>query len=326
MAGLLGAMIAGGVGGAAKQNVKDLEEKERFDYQQALQDAEFTRRVFMQNNGFAQEKEMQGIRKQDAREQSDYEFGKKVEGVKTEIDLKDQSAQKERERKAGYFDEENPISGSMANSAKAGDLDTTKDYASLQKSSDIYDYKSINGELVRINKKTNEVTKVYDGDEDNQNAKAIGKGSSKGKGEKDWNKEMLPVLKEVKETVLTYPNMTTQDDFGKATPTKEGRAAQAYAERILKANPDFTTSNVADIAHEAATNPKALGFKQFKQSDGSIIKVPAISYKGEVYEYSNAAMNVIAAPKKQEPAPRNKIAPKHKLGESDYKNGASGSF
>jgi len=119
-------------------------------------------------------------------------------------------------------------------------------------------------------------------------------GSKGGKGGgKDWNKEMLPVIKEVKEAVLSYPNMSKINEDGKPEPTKEGRAAQAFAERIMKANPDFSTSNIAEIAHEAATNPKATGFKQFRQPDGTIIQVPAISFKGQLYEYSNAANSVI---------------------------------
>lgn len=124
------------------------------------------------------------------------------------------------------------------------------------------------------------------------NKQAGKSGSGKGGSDKDWNKEMLPVIKEVNDAVLNFPDLAEPSVSGQKTPNEAGRYAQQFAQRLLKANPDMSINGVAEIARAAAIDPAGTkDFKTYKQADGKIIKVPVIKYKGQIYEYSNSTAN-----------------------------------
>ena len=144
-------------------------------------------------------------------------------------------------------------------------------------------------------------------------------GSGTGKPPKDWNKEMLPVLKEVSDNILGFEGMGTQDpNTGKVTPTKQGNEAMVFGQRLLKQNPDLLPADVAKLAHAAATDPNATDYEVIERSDGSRYKRQVIKSGGQIYQLSNAAGSEIKPeskpdkPKeaKQQVKPQSKPSPR----------------
>lgn len=286
MAGLLGALVAGGVKGYTSQRLEDINEQEKFDFAKSLQDSQFEKEELLKEMGFKQDVELQGIRKQDAFEQTDYQTNKNVELKKEELRLANEQAENDRSRIGGYFKGAKNLDEASLNAGVGGDLKSSTEIASLKGKRE--------KPVVHQGNEWNPETGKWSPIESDADGEGGSSGKSKSSKDKNYNKEMMPVIKEVKESVLSYDGMSELDqETQKMKPTKNGLVAQGLAERLLKANPDFATQSAAEIAHYAVTNPdNAYDFKAYKQADGSVLQVPVIKYKGQLYEMSNAPESI----------------------------------
>ena len=112
-------------------------------------------------------------------------------------------------------------------------------------------------------------------------------GGGKGKGEKDFNKEMLPVLKEVSDSILSFPGMMELDEnTQEKRPTAQGNNAVIYGQGVIKHNPNLTPAVAAKIAAQAASDPKSTTFKNFEDDQGNTYKQAVVLYNGEAYAYA----------------------------------------
>jgi hypothetical protein len=129
-----------------------------------------------------------------------------------------------------------------------------------------------------------------------------GNGSGTGKAPKDWNKDMLPVLKDVNDSILGFEGMGTQDiNTGKVTPTKQGNEAMVFGQRLLKQNPELLPADVAKLAHLAATDPNATDYQVLERRDGTRYKRQVIKYGGQIYQLANTAGSDIKETQAEKP-------------------------
>jgi hypothetical protein len=301
MAGLLGAMVAGAVGGAAKQNLKDLEEKEVFDYQQALNDAQMQREIFMKKIGYAHDKEMQTIRKQDERDLSDYQFENNVKAKQKEIELTEAAKKRERDSIAGVGGDDLQTRGE--NLIKKGytqegvqTLGAVPKKKQLMKLGDKA-YDPDTGEL------------MIDGSDGSGGS---GSGGKKGKSEKDWNDETREVQKQITESIGARFGFNKDTGFADPNDKQKAEKAISYGGLIYKNNSAVPIERIAEVSSYAATIPESKQYIQKELPDGSIVKIRGVTYDGEDYFFNDKIIKVDTPAPIGKPAPKAEAKPKVK--------------
>lgn len=132
------------------------------------------------------------------------------------------------------------------------------------------------------------------------NASGLGGRGSGGDNEKNYNKEMLSVLKEVDDGVLGFDGMATLDGAtGAKMPTAKGNQARVFGERLIKSNPDLLPSEAANLAFMAATDPSKVRLVRARNPNGETVEVQAI-IDGDSIHILSSPNGVMKSPKQKE--------------------------
>lgn len=103
-------------------------------------------------------------------------------------------------------------------------------------------------------------------------------------------KEATIKYDDVNEAVLGYEGMGQINDVtGKITPTKAGNEALIFGQRLLQQHPNLPPADIARLAAEAATNPKALDYEVVEREDGSRYKRQVIKYGEQIYRLGTSS-------------------------------------
>lgn len=267
MAGLMGALVSGAVGGYAKQRVADIDEQEKFDFANALADADFNRRALLQEMGYKQSLELEDRRDQrqissDERrlqnqmDVSDHNLENNMALKDYELDAAQEANQKERDRMAGYAEGAESLTEVQDNIIRGGELDA-KTIASMGGDSNYKDT-NVGGEIVRTYRDGR--TKVlYSGD-------GASGGKSGNKSEKGWNETTRQVQNDINKAIERIDGMS--DNFGgDPKDTKLGREAKKLGGAIYRNNKGLSISEVADLSARISAMPEEERF--FIKSNGT---------------------------------------------------------
>jgi hypothetical protein len=292
MAGLLGSMIAGGVNGYAKQRLEDIDEKEKFDYTQALADAQTAKDIMLKQMGFANDKEIQATRRQDGFDLADHQFANQKQGMKDEADLKEYTSKKERERLSNYAPSGQSKQEIADNALANGDVAYSKDVTALIPKKE---------NLMKLGDKAydQDGNVVIDGTDNS--AGSSKKGSSKG-SESDSTGLDLKEQQAVTGAIEARPELSTIDKItGKAVINERGVKAKTLGAEIYQYNKNMSFEKTAEVASYASGLPYENQFLTKKTPDGTLIKVRAVSLNGAEYRLDNRVYEA-DKPKAEKPA------------------------